>query len=167
VAVLAVVGSRGFNDKWLMAWVLDTLNERAWEEGGTLRVVSGGAKGADTLAEKWAGSRKVPCTVFPAEWNRHGNKAGRLRNELMADKCTGAVAFWDSVSPGTRHMIDAVRRRGKQVLLIDYREPRELWTKKFYGESMEWSRARRAARGRTTTRTATATEIVGAAPIAA
>ncbi len=41
-------------------------------------VVSGGMRGADTLAEQYARENGLELIVFPAEWERHGRKAGPL-----------------------------------------------------------------------------------------
>ena len=47
-------------------------------------VVSGGAKGADTCGEKWARSKGIKVTQFPADWKKYGNNAGPIRNGEMA-----------------------------------------------------------------------------------
>jgi len=69
---LAVVGSRTFNDYAFMCGVLGRFEIR--------EIVSGGARGADALAERYARGRGLPVRVFPADWDTHGNSAGFLRN---------------------------------------------------------------------------------------
>jgi hypothetical protein len=67
----------------------------------------GGARGADSLAGKYACSKGWGLRVFPADWKRYGNRAGLVRNQQMIDefKPDVAVAF-----PGGRGTADMVRR---------------------------------------------------------
>jgi len=44
------------------------------------KLVSGGAKGADTLAERFAKELGIDCEVFLADWNKHGKAAGFIHN---------------------------------------------------------------------------------------
>ena len=46
-------------------------------------IVSGGAHGADAMAERYAKERGYHLVVFEAEWERLGKKAGPARNEQM------------------------------------------------------------------------------------
>lgn len=68
-------------------------------------VVSGGAKGVDSLGEVWAHSMGVPVKVFPADWDKHGKKAGFVRNAEMAEYADALIAVWDGQSRGTYDMI--------------------------------------------------------------
>lgn len=94
-----VCGGRDFNDQ---AFVDSVLDEQAPTE-----ICHGAARGADTLAGKWATKRNVPCRVFPADWQRDGNAAGPLRNaEMLREfKPDTIIAF-----PGGRGTADMVRR---------------------------------------------------------
>lgn len=71
-----VVGSRSFNDYKLMKEKLDKLLVNQ----SSVLIVSGGARGADALAEQYAKERCYPCEVFPANWST-GRSAGYVRNE--------------------------------------------------------------------------------------
>ena len=76
---IAVVGSRGFTDWELFSTELDRiLSTRNIE-----CLVSGGAVGADQFAERYGALRGIPVTVFPADWNRFGSKAGPKRNKQI------------------------------------------------------------------------------------
>jgi len=46
-------------------------------------VVTGGASGADALADKEAERRGIPRAIFPANWKGEKNKAGPIRNGRM------------------------------------------------------------------------------------
>ena len=86
-------------------------------------VVSGGANGVDALGEQWAKQHDVACTVMSADWERHGKRAGFLRNKAMADYAAhhklrgGLIAVWDGKSHGTGNMIECARAADLQVTI--------------------------------------------------
>lgn len=83
-------------------------------------IVSGTAKGTDTLAIKYAKEKGLDLKQFPADWDWHGKTAGYIRNKEMADYATHLIAFWDGHSKGTKHMIDIARKQGLKVRLVMY-----------------------------------------------
>lgn len=99
-----VCGGRDFTDESAMINALMRIEE---EHGPFSLVIHGGARGADTLAGRWASMEKIKVHVFPANWKRDGKAAGPIRNQRMLDE--GApdlvVAF-----PGGRGTADMVRR---------------------------------------------------------
>lgn len=76
-------------------------------------VVSGKARGVDTLGEIWANQNNVPVKEMPANWNEYGKKAGAIRNAAMGKYADAALIVWDGESRGTRHMIEVMQRLGK------------------------------------------------------
>lgn len=76
-------------------------------------VLSGDARGVDRAGAAWARARGIPVELYPADWKRHGRKAGILRNEVMGEKCDALIAVWDGVSRGTKHMIDYATTLGR------------------------------------------------------
>lgn len=84
-------------------------------------VVSGGAKGIDTLGEHWAKNNDIPIKVFQANWDLHGKSAGIIRNKEMGNYADILVAFWDYKSRGTKHMIGYMHSLDKPVYIIDLR----------------------------------------------
>jgi hypothetical protein len=63
-------------------------------------IVSGGAKGADTLAERWAKENNIPIKIFKANWNVYGKSAGFIRNADMHNYLVQfenrmCLCFWD------------------------------------------------------------------------
>jgi len=85
-------------------------------------VVSGTAKGADRLGERFARERGYRIERFPADWNRDGYAAGPVRNAQMAENADALIAFWDGQSRGTKNMIENARRKGLGVRVIKYNE---------------------------------------------
>lgn len=112
-----IAGGRDFYDYKAMCKCLDGIDWFCEE------LVSGAARGADSLGEQWAMDNKVPIARFPADWNTYGKRAGYLRNEQMADYADALVAFWDGESKGTKHMIDIANRKGLLVHVCSYAVP--------------------------------------------
>ncbi|CAM3780803.1 DUF4326 domain-containing protein [Vreelandella rituensis] len=108
-ARIVVAGSRTFTDYAHLAAKLDILLTNLLSRGVTVEIVSGGAKGADTLGERYAVERGLPFRRLPAEWERFDKAAGFIRNQQMSWYGTHLVAFWNGQSPGTKAMIDLAR----------------------------------------------------------
>lgn len=82
-------------------------------------IITGGAEGADRLAELWAKANSIPVTIYTANWNRDGRRAGIVRNKLMLDKNPDmVVAFWDGLSRGTKHTITEAEKRKIPVEVV-------------------------------------------------
>ena len=113
-----IAGSRSFNDyELLREQCLSILQEKMRTH--RVIIVSGHARGADSLGERVANEFRLPFELHPAKWRLLGKAAGMVRNAEMA-KCSDAlIAFWDGESRGTRHMINFARKRGLEVSVIN------------------------------------------------
>ena len=88
-------------------------------------IVSGGAKGADTLGERYAAENQIELIRFPADWKKYGKKAGYIRNSEMADYLLKAdynilIAFWNGESRGTKDMIEKATALGIETHIVKY-----------------------------------------------
>lgn len=81
-------------------------------------IVSGGARGPDSLAILFAGKYGIKCKIFPAEWTQHGKGAGPIRNRQMAEYADALIAIWDGKSRGTKNMIETMEKMGKPVFVM-------------------------------------------------
>lgn len=79
-------------------------------------VVCGMARGADSFGLAWAEANGIPVECFPADWERHGKRAGFIRNVEMAEAADALILVWTGSSRGSRHMLDTARARGLRVL---------------------------------------------------
>lgn len=116
-----IVGSRTFVDYELFCKKVDKLLQNKVHK--SIVIVSGGAEGADSLAEKYADEKGYQCLVFQAAWKEEGKKAGRIRNEKMhkfiSQKADRAViAFWNGHSVGTTHSFEFAEKYGNQIRII-------------------------------------------------
>lgn len=109
---LSIIGSRTFNDYFLLKEILDPYTECI------SLVVSGGAKGADTLGEKWAKDNNIPTLIFKPDWEKYGKRAGWVRNVDIIDNCDGVLAFWDGISKGTNHSIELAKEKNKMLRIV-------------------------------------------------
>jgi predicted Rossmann fold nucleotide-binding protein DprA/Smf involved in DNA uptake len=126
---IAVVGSRDFNDKERLFRILTkNLNTISL-------IISGGARGADTLAVEWAQTYGVPYLVFPALWHKpdtgeYDRGAGMRRNRRIVEQADLIVAFHDGVSKGTLNTIETANSMQKTVRIFLFeplvKKPQEL-----------------------------------------
>lgn len=126
---IGVVGSRIFGNYKAMKGLLDKI---IYDRGIEYPViVSGGAKGADSLAVQYAQAHGYRFIVYKAEWdnldapgafirtNRYGKKynanAGFHRNTTIVEKSDFIVAFHNN-SSGTLDTINKAKKLGKEVI---------------------------------------------------
>lgn len=105
-----VCGGRDFNDESLVMKTLDQIDR----QHGIVEIVHGAARGADSLAGKWADTRFRTVTEFPANWQAHGKAAGPIRNQEMLGHTPDLVVAF----PGGRGTADMVRRAKAEGILV-------------------------------------------------
>jgi hypothetical protein len=115
---IAVIGSRGFNDYDLMKTTLESYRMIA----PGITIVSGGAKGADSLAEKYASEMGLETIIFKPDWKTHGKIAGFLRNTTIIEEADLVIAFWDGESHGTLDSMKKAKKLNKTLIEIKYKE---------------------------------------------
>lgn len=119
-----VAGGRDFNRYAILKAALDELLSDLIESGEEIRIVSGKARGADRLGERYAKERGLEVDPYPADWKRKADgsydaSAGYKRNTEMADNAEACVCFMHKDgSKGTQHMIDIARRKGLELRII-------------------------------------------------
>ena len=113
---LIIAGSREFTDYKLLT---ETMAAEGLNADTVATVVSGCARGADRLGEKWAVAQGIPIARFPANWDSYGKRAGYVRNSEMAEYADACIVFWNGSSKGTKHMIDvANRKQGMRLITV-------------------------------------------------
>lgn len=117
---IAIVGSRTFNDYNLLKSFIDS--KLVSMELSPLCIISGGAKGADSLGERYAEEYHIEKTIFIAEWDKYGKSAGFRRNVDIIKACDVCFAFWDGQSKGTKHDIELCEQMDKLCIVCRYKE---------------------------------------------
>ena len=118
-----IAGTRDFSNYQLLRDKCDAILSAKGQDSNIV-VVSGTARGADRLGERYARERGYQIRQFPADWLNDEKKAGPIRNAKMADNADALIAFWDGQSRGTKNMIDTAKRKGLAVRTIDINRSR-------------------------------------------
>jgi len=103
---VVIAGSRDITDYDIL---LKAIKECPFQ---ITEVISGRARGVDTLGEKFAEDYGLKLHLFPADWKRLRNAAGPIRNAQMADFADAVLCVWDGVSSGTKDMMNQAKKRG-------------------------------------------------------
>jgi hypothetical protein len=110
-----IAGGRDFNDYEKLRTYCDHILEDQTE----IEIVSGTAKGADQMGERYAIERGYKVTRFPADWSK-GKSAGYIRNEEMAKYGDALIAFWNGHSMGSKHMINLAKQYDLKIRIFNY-----------------------------------------------
>jgi hypothetical protein len=120
-----VAGSRKLNAQWIDG---TGLVESAVKDSGfgASVIVSTGADGIGTYAERYAMRRDLPLLIYKPDWEKYGKAAARRRNVRMARNADALVAIRDGTSRNAKYMIQTARIYGlksyvQKVNLATYR----------------------------------------------
>ena len=102
---IAIIGSRGLVLSDLYRYIPDYATE----------IVSGGAVGIDTCAEKYAKEKGLIFTKFLPDYESHSRQAPILRNIDIIDYSDEVIAFWDGKSRGTKFVIDRCNKKNVKI----------------------------------------------------
>lgn len=118
---ILVCGATYFLDYHKLHYELIKIFKEKHLDLSDITIISGMAKGADTLAVQFANQYDIPCLEFPADWARYGKGAGPVRNQQMLDegKPNLIVAFPMQISKGTRDMINRGLMEDIEVIVIE------------------------------------------------
>lgn len=113
---IIIAGSRDFDDYGILKEETDAfihhlaVTERLTVDDEII-IVSGGARGADKLGERYARERGYHCEIYVPNWSI-GKQAGILRNIDMAKVSNACIVFNLNDSKGSRHMADYAMKQG-------------------------------------------------------
>ena len=108
---VAVIGSRSIINIDLSSYL----------PAQTTEIVSGGAKGVDSIAADYAKANRIKLTLFLPEYEKYGRAAPLKRNEKIVAYSDYVLAFWNGTSLGTRHVLALCEetKTPVQVITID------------------------------------------------
>ena len=113
---IVIAGCRDYNNYEEAKQFIDYCLSKIKKENYII-ILSGCAKGADALGERYAAENDFKIENYPADWNKLGISAGPKRNEQMAKNCDCVICFWDGKSKGTRSMINYAKQYRKAIKL--------------------------------------------------
>ena len=132
---IIIAGGRNFSDyEMLRKEALSAIYRTFGKiDKNNVTIISGHAKGADSLGERFAKEFGLNTKIMPADWEKYDKRTGYVRNEQMALFAKGCdeeddkidikgmlIAFWDGESRGTKHMIEIAKNKKMPVVVIKY-----------------------------------------------
>lgn len=113
-----VCGSRNFNDYLKLC---NEMDELPLDENQPITIISGEARGTDTLAKQYTEECDWDYDGYPADWKTYGKAAGPIRNKqmLIEGKPDLVVAFLAKDSIGTKDMIKQATDYGVEVKVVN------------------------------------------------
>ena len=109
---LLVVGSRSIKDFDLSPYISEKVDT----------IISGGAGGVDSLAERYADKHRISKYIIRPHYNLYGRAAPLKRNEQMVDMADEVLIIWDGQSKGTEYTIKYAKKMNKKTNLVQIRE---------------------------------------------
>ena len=126
---ILIAGTRTYDDYEQFKNIVDSALVNHTPENTV--IISGGATGADCLAERYAKERNIEIIIMPADWDKYGKSAGPTRNRAMHVKLSGyenrgCLCFWDGKSKGTYHNFKLAKEFNTPLKVFGYRIGRYL-----------------------------------------
>jgi predicted Rossmann-fold nucleotide-binding protein len=113
---ILVCGGRNYNDFDKMCQVLDPIVQSI---GELSTIISGCARGADTLAIEYALMNSMNIEKYPADLKKWGRGEGHIRNQQMLDEGKPDLVVAFPGGKGTTNMIHRAKKTGVEVLVIE------------------------------------------------
>jgi len=120
---LGVVGSRSFHDYEVLEYEIDKIfkGKRLAEPNRRMCIVSGGARGADRLAKRYADEHLgVHYIEYKPDWEAHGKRAGFMRNVEIVKDSHMVLAFWNGKSKGTKHTMGLAQSLNRRLKVVRF-----------------------------------------------
>ena len=128
---LIIAGSRSLTDYALFQRCIQQTQFAAELQPNTCTILSGTARGIDSLAIRWARMRQFQVERYPAEWKMFGKSAGYKRNEHMVRNAEALLAIWDRNSCGTKYCITFARDHSLLVEVFEVFDDNEIIVSRF------------------------------------
>jgi len=114
---LAIVGYRGFDDYPLFKLYVD-----AWikKHGKPNDLISGGCKGTDKMAERYAQENGIEMCILEPDWlfSKDYRACFMERDRYIAMCCNYMLAFPSNMGKGTQITMDFARRFNRPLTVV-------------------------------------------------
>jgi hypothetical protein len=107
---LLIVGSRSITNFDLSQYVPSDVDT----------VISGGAGGIDSLAERYADLHRLSKYILRPHYDLYGRTAPLKRNEEMVDIADAVLVIWDGRSKGTQYTIKYTKKVKKPITVVRF-----------------------------------------------
>ena len=106
--ILLIVGSRSITEFDISPYISSDVDT----------IISGGAKGIDTLAEWYADSNNLSKYIIRPRYDLYGRAAPLVRNEQMVDMADAVLVIWDGHSNGALYTIRYSKKKNKLITIV-------------------------------------------------
>lgn len=100
---LLIAGSRQINNFDFSKYISDDVDT----------ILSGGAKGIDSLAELFADKHRLSKIILRPRYDLYGKSAPLKRNEELVQMADKILIIWDGSSRGTKYTINYAKNSTK------------------------------------------------------
>ena len=105
---LLIVGSRSIKDFDLWPYISADVDT----------VISGGAVGIDSVAERYADSHGLSKYILRPRYDLYGRAAPLKRNEQMVDMADAVLVIWDGRSKGAQYTMKYAQKMHKPFVVV-------------------------------------------------
>jgi len=116
---IAIIGSREYNNYHKVEKEFFKLLDNLKLTKENILIISGGAKGIDTIAQQIAKNHGIPILIFYPDYTKYGKKAPLLRNIQIVKNSDFILAFPTRDSRGTRFVIREAEKRKVPCRVIE------------------------------------------------
>lgn len=106
---LLIIGSRDIKNFDLSPYVDESVDT----------IISGGAKGVDTLAEIFADKKRLSKIILRPRYDLYGKAAPIVRNRQMVDLADAVLVIWDGKSRGALSSIKYAKKINKTLTVVE------------------------------------------------
>lgn len=129
--ILLISGSRNYTNYEALKKAVKRIEQKTGKK--TAKILHGGAKGADTLAQRYATENQLPYAIIRPNYKNHPPKvAPLLRNTTLVEKADATLCLYGPGRDGKGGTADTARKTltAKKPLLVrnsngntDYQAP--------------------------------------------
>ena len=102
-----------------------------WDAIGPFELISGNARGVDTVSGNIAADAGITIHDYPADWDKHDKGAGPIRNKAMLNHpATYLLAFLSPTSRGTQNMVDQAHKANLPITIVSIDRDHGKWAYK-------------------------------------
>ena len=121
---LAIIGSRSISNRDIVFNIIyDYVNKITNKYNvlfNRIVIITGGARGVDSIAEEWAKKNNLSCIIIKPDWSKYGKSAGFKRNINIIKPATAVLAIISGGSKGTLNSISLAKKMKKPCTVVNY-----------------------------------------------
>jgi len=116
---IIIAGSRDITDyNELLKALSAAIDRNVIPRANSYEIISGGARGVDTLARKYANCMNYKLIEMKPLYLGTNDRGAPIRRNIdMANYGDILIAIWNGISPGTKHIISYMQKIGKPVYI--------------------------------------------------